>query len=203
MKSNFVKRMVLIISAVVIGVLLAIVMALYVRRNIWQEVADISKYEEILGENGKYKDNLVGYNDIFPDSLEKSDQVEAFRYIYCNPWDANYFGYLVCSYSEAGYEEEVARLRGLKKTEYKGIYGIDSFPLELCAVYADDTYGVIYSLADNKEKKIIYVALEFCNYFTDIHYEKKLDVQYLPKDFNAKPGNETRKAFEERTRVLQ
>ena len=82
MKSNFVKRMVLIILAVAIGVLLVIVMTLHVRRNIWQEVVDISRYEEILGENGKYKDNLVGYNDIFPDSLEKADQVEAFRYIY-------------------------------------------------------------------------------------------------------------------------
>ncbi len=194
------KKRIWIVLATVAGIFLIVMTVLYLTKDIWENVTDINQYEELLGVDGKYKNNLVGYNDIFPDSLDKVDNVEAFKYIYYNPWDPNYFGYLVCSYSEALYEEEVARLNALDRKEYEGIYGIEKFPYELCAVYADDAYGIIYALTDKEEKKIVYVALEFCNYFTDIKYEKKMETKYLPIGFNANPGNERRKAFDERSR---
>lgn len=161
-----------------------------------EQITQIEQYEEYLGVNGKYKENYVGYNDIFPDSLENVSQVRDFIYFYYNPWDANYFGYLVCKYSEEELEKEISRLSLLERTAYKGIYGIEEFPYELCAVYANEVYGVIYALADEEEKEIIYVSLEFCNYFTDIDYENMMEKKYLPVGFNAKAGNDTRKAFE-------
>ncbi len=161
-----------------------------------EQIKDIQKYEEILGSNGRYKENLVRYNDIFPNSLQNVSMVEDFVYVYYNPWDPNYFGYLVCTYSDEQYKEEIARLKKIESTEYQRIYGIESFTYEVCAIYADEIYGVIYALADEQQQKIVYVALEFCNYFTDIAYEKKMDKKYLPEGFDAKPGNVTRKEFE-------
>lgn len=182
-----------------IGVLVVVVVAIgvYIFRDTQEQINDIQTYEEVLGQSGKYKENLIRYNDIFPDSLKEVQNVEEFTYIYYNLWDPNYFGYLVCTYSNKQFEEEVARLKKLNSTEYKGIYGIEEFPYELCAVYADGYYGVIYAMADNSEHKIVYVSLEFCNYFTDIKYEQKMNKSYLPKGFNAKPQNKTRKAFEQ------
>lgn len=183
-----------------IGVLAVLVVAIgiYIFEDIQERINDIQTYEEILGKSGKYKENLIRYNDIFPDSLKAVQNVEEFTYVYYNLWDPNYFGYLVCGYSSEQFEEEVVRLKKLNSTEYKGIYGIEEFPYELCAVYADSYYGVIYAIADSSEHKIVYVDLEFCNYFTDIQYEQELNKSYLPKGFNAKPRNETRKAFEQK-----
>ena len=163
-----------------------------------EKITQTEQYEMYLGADGKYKENYVGYNDIFPDTLEKSVQVEDFVYYYYNPFDANYFGYLVCEYSQETFDEEVSRLNSLESEPYRGVYGIEEFPYELCAVYADETYGVIYALADEEEKEIIYVALEFCNYFTDIDYKEMMEDKYLPVGFDAMPGNDTRKEFDRR-----
>ncbi len=146
------QKRIWIVLAIVVGILLIMMVILHFSKDRREDVTNVNQYEELLGRDGKYKDNLVGYNDIFPDSLDKVDNVEAFEYVYYNPWDPNYFGYLVCSYSEALYEEEVARLNALDRKEYEGIYGIEKFPYELCAVYADDTYGIIYALTDRGEK---------------------------------------------------
>lgn len=190
------KKTIWLISGILLLFLLMLLFARKIVDNVREQTSDIQEYEELLGEKGRYKENLVKYNDIFPDSLENVSKVEDFVYLYYNPWDPNYFGYLVCIYSEEKFEEEVMRLRSIQSTEYKGVYGIEEFPYELCAVYADEIYGVIYALADSQQQKIVYVALEFCNYFTDIAYEKKMDEQYLPTGFNANYGNATRKAFD-------
>ena len=63
------------------------------------------------------------------------------------------------------------------------------------AVIADEYYGITYALADESENKLIYFKLNFCNFFTDINYESRVDKKYLPTGFDAKDGNATRKAF--------
>ena len=197
------KKRIAIIVGIVIAVLIipvilliGLLSALFIPEK--EKITQTEQYEVYLGADGKYKQNYVGYNDIFPDSLEKAEQVEDFVYYYYNPFDANYFGYLVCEYSQEEFNEEVARLNSLESEPYERVYGIKEFPYDLCAVYADETYGVIYALADEDEKEIIYVALEFCNYFTDIDYREMMDEKYLPVGFDAMPGNDTRKAFDRR-----
>ena len=81
-------------------------------------------------------------------------------------------------------------------TDYE-VYGIEDFPYELCAVYADSNYGVIYALTDEQKQQFIDVELKFANYFTDIDYEKIIDSKYLPEGFNAKKGNEVRQRFDQ------
>ncbi|MBQ8198561.1 MAG: hypothetical protein IJZ76_03945 [Lachnospiraceae bacterium] len=192
-------------TGIIVGILLAVLIipgilligllsALFIPEK--EKITQTEQYETYLGESGKYKENYVGYNDIFPDSLEKVSRVEDFVYYYYNPFDANYFGYLVCEYSADEFDKEVARLNSLESESYNGVYGIEEFPYEVCAVYADEVYGVMYALADREEKEIIYVSLEFCNYFTDIDYKEMMDEKYLPVGFDAMPGNETRKAFD-------
>ena len=43
--------------------------------------------------------------------------------------------------------------------------------------------------------KIIYVELTFCNYFTDIHYERVIPKEHLPIGFDAKSGNPYREEY--------
>lgn len=150
-------------------------------------VTDTRFYEDYIGKDGKYKDNYLPYNDIFPDSIPENAQVEDFRYFYYNPWDGNYMGYLVYTCDDETYAIEHDRLLNIESTERKYIYGATEFPYELCAVYASD-YGYIYALADENNKRFIYVELQFCNSFTDIDYEKYIDTKYLPTGFNAKMG---------------
>lgn len=157
-------------------------------------VENLAQYEEILGQNGRYKKNYVEYNDIFPDQLPESADVETFYYEYYNPWDANYLGYLVYTCDEDDFRTEYDRLHKIKSSALPLIYGATGFPYELCAVYTDEYSGYIYALADVESKTLIYVSLEFCNYFTDIDYEEIIDNRYLPYGFDAKNGNATQSA---------
>ena len=62
---------------------------------------DVSQYEEFLGEKGKYRENYFGTNEIFPEKIPKSAEVEGFYYEYLNPCDANLLGYLVYTCDDA------------------------------------------------------------------------------------------------------
>lgn len=192
---------ILIIIGCVIGSLVFVLKAvsltgLWSMGNEHEKITDISQYESVLGKDGKYKENYIALNDIFPDKLPDSSSVEKFHYEYYNPWDGNYLGHLVYTCSEEDFTKEYERLKGISSTENYQVYGITGFPYELCAIYADEYYGVIYALADVTEKRFIYVELQFCNYFTDINYKKIIDKKYLPEGFDATNGNATRKAFE-------
>ena len=46
-------------------------------------------------------------------------------------------------------------------------------------------------MTDPKTNTFIYVELQYCNYFTDINYEKTIDEKYLPIGFDASEGNPT------------
>lgn len=188
------SKWVKILGIAVTVCLLTIVCAVFLFYRLWmidskEIVQDISRYEDILGEHGRYKNNLIGNNDIFPHQLPESVEIETFYYEYYNPWDPNYLGYLIYTCDDSDFRKEYERLHKIKSSANPLIYGSTGFPYELCAVYADEYYGYSYALADQASNKFIYINLEFCNCFTDIDYESIIDRQYLPFNFDAASGN--------------
>lgn len=185
----------IIILLLVIGIIITMVVGIIPHGKTYD--GDIDRYEALLGVDGEYKSNYLGYNDIFPDEIPDSAMVEEFYYKYYNKWDACYLGYLVYTCDEADYTEEYNRLAAIDSDEEYQVYGITGFPYELCAIYADDYYGVIYAMADEENQRFIYVSLEFCNYFTDIRYKQIISQEYLPYGFDAYPDNARKLKFEE------
>ncbi|WP_252238955.1 hypothetical protein [Clostridium sp. VAP51] len=113
------------------------------------------------------------------------------------PFDPNYVSYLVYSCDDVDYAKETERLSKLESSKDYLIYGATGFKYPVCAVYADSYNGYIYALADKENNRLIYVEINFCNYFSDIDYEEIIDKQYLPIDFNAKSDNPTKRAYQE------
>lgn len=127
---------------------------------------------------------------IFPEEITTDMEVQDFKMVYYNPWDAQYLGYLVVDYDTEDYQNEVSRLQTYESTEYLGNYGVTGFHenFSLLAMYADDYQGFVYALTDN-EDTIIYVELIFCNYFYDLDYEEYIPNEYLPVGFDATQDN--------------
>lgn len=177
------SKIVLTITISLVGLLIAFVV--YVVLDTREKVTDIDKYEKYLGIEGKYKENYGTYNDIFPDQIPRSAEIEDFCYFYYDPWDPCYLGYLVYTCDSETFEREYERLLSISSSENKYIYGATAFPYELCAVYADEYYGYIYAMADRENLRLIYVELQFANHYTDIDYKKYIDEKYLPIGFSA------------------
>lgn len=151
---------------------------------------DISDYSEYLGNEGKHR------NEIFPQSIPSSANIEDFCYYYYNPWDPNYVVYLIYSCNAEDYKKETERLENLNSSVDYLIYDATGFDYPVCSVLANRDSGYVYALADKENRRLIYVEITFCNYFSDINYEDIIDKEYLPKNFSAKPGNLTRQAYE-------
>lgn len=167
-----------------------------------EEYTEVSEYNRFMGESAdeEYRNKWGMDETIFPASITETMNVQDYKMVYYNPWDAQYLSYLVVQYDKTQYEEETARLREYASTEYKGIYGAEGFDenYELLAMYADDYQGFVYALTDN-EDTIIYVELIFCNYFFDLDYKKYIKEEYLPVGFDATSGN----PYEEKIRAEQ
>ncbi len=156
---------------------------------------DILKYNQYIGQEAiePYRVKSSMDEEIFPESITDNMNVEDYKMVYYNPWDAQYLSYLVVNYDESDYEEEVSRLKSYDSTEYIGYYGVTGFSkYELLAMSANDYNGFIYALTDGKGK-IIYVELIFCNYFYDLDYSKYINADYLPDGFDATIDNAYRK----------
>ena len=156
---------------------------------------DILKYNQYIGQEAiePYRVKSSMDEEIFPESITDNMNVEDYKMVYYNPWDAQYLSYLVVNYDESDYEEEVNRLKSYDSTEYIGYYGVTGFSkYELLAMSANDYNGFIYALTDGKGK-IIYVELIFCNYFYDLDYSKYINADYLPDGFDATIDNAYRK----------
>ena len=191
----------LIIALCVAAALYAALLMPFVAMFCWgigsETITDTAQYESVLGEYGKYKDNYIAYNDIFPDEIPQKASVEAFHCEhYAGALDDCYMSYLVYTCPDEVFENEYERLKGLESTDDYNVYGTTGFRYELCAVYANEG-GMIYALADEPNNRFIYVGLEFFNFICDIDYEKVIDEQYLPIGFDAGEGNATRQAFDE------
>ncbi|AQR93064.1 hypothetical protein [Clostridium saccharoperbutylacetonicum] len=155
------------------------------------KTTNISNYSKYFGQNGQHN------NEIFPYKVPSSAKIEEFCYYYYDPFDPNYVSYLVYSCNDEDYKTEIDRLAKLDSSKNYLIYSATGFNYPVCAVYADSYKGYIYALTDKQYNKLIYVEINFCNYFSDIDYEKIIDNKYLPMDFDAKPGNPTQQGFKE------
>lgn len=152
---------------------------------------DINKYSEYIGKNAReeYRNKWDMDESIFPEKISDTSKVEDYKMVYYSPWDAQYLSYLVISYNEQDYKDEVKRLEGYNSTDYIGYYSVTGFDkYKLLAMNADSYNGFVYALTDGKSK-IIYVELIFCNYFYDLDYKDYIDEDYLPNGFDAKPDN--------------
>lgn len=209
-----------------IGILVVIVIILYkllelsgiIGLYLWDQVnaeiivnTDIDKYQDYIGENAKdeYRNKFDMDESIFPQAISDNMQVEDYKMVYYNPWDAQYLSCLVVQYDPESYQNEIKRLQSIPMKEYKGLYGAEGFDenYELLAMNADQTYGFIYALADktegngstnenvgiNENRWIIYIEILFCNYFMDLEYENYIDTEFLPIGFDAFEDNEYRK----------
>lgn len=150
------------------------------------EVNNVEEYSQIIGSNAKeeYRNKWDMNEEIFPRNLSKLNARD-FKFVYYNPWDAQYLTYLVVDYDE----QEEKRLDKLGIDDYIGNYGVTGFldRYRLLAMEVDDTYGFIYAITDGE--KIIYVELIFANYFYDIDYKKYINEDYLPVGFDATMDN--------------
>ncbi len=176
--------------------------AMWIERD---KTTNIGDYNEHFGGNGKYRQNYVkwfgrnGTNniDIFPESTPDSAKVEDFCYYYYNPFDPNIVLYLVYTCSDEDFIKETERLSKLNSDKDYLIYGSTGFNYPVSAVCANDS-GYIYALADKENNRLIYVGINFCDYFTDINYKKIIDEKYLPINFDAEGGNSTQKKEHEK-----
>lgn len=169
----------------VVVIVIVLILITVWQNSINDRTANISKDEEYLGKEGKYKENFGHYNNVFPNEIPESADVKKFYYRYYNPWDPCYLGYLVYTCDEEDYRKEYERLSEIRTSKNMYIYGAESFSYDLCAVYADPDHGYIYALADEENMRFIYIELQFCNGFTDINYRKIIDEVYLPEGFDA------------------
>lgn len=153
---------------------------------------DITEYNDYIGENAKEKYRMKSGMDesIFPAKITENMNVRDYKMIYYNPWDAQYLSYLVVSYDEETYAQEMDRLAAYESAEYLGNYGVTGFSdnYTLAAMDADEYAGFVYALSDNKDT-IIYVEMIFCNYFMDLDYKEYIPGEYLPLGFDATVDN--------------
>lgn len=204
-KSKILKKVKrgLIITGILIAIGILAVVALFVGPWIYMLAGivftrpevdkDVSHYNQYFGENVKYEyTNRLGMDvSIFPEEIVEEMRVEDFITVYYNPFDPQYLSYLVVSYEESAYKQEIERLQAYESTDYLGNYGATGFAeaYTLEAINADDYQGFVYALSDGKDT-IIYVELLFCNYFYDLNYKKYIPEKYLPIGFDATQDNE-------------
>ena len=113
-----------IVLLVIVGIFMFFIVALagirafiYFWKDIRDVTTDIGKYEEYLGEDGDYKENFGRYNDIFPNAIPASAEIEEFCYYYYNLWDPCYLGYLVYTCGEEEYQKEYERLKNIDSSK--------------------------------------------------------------------------------------
>lgn len=196
--TKIIRRAVLIVI-LVLGTIMTLAVYCFTHWTEKNVVTDIGAYESYFGAGGihrtrdteawkKTRESYLVLSDIFPEKLPDSAEAEDFYYEYYNPWDPCYLSYLVYHCNEDDYDAEAERLKQIPMPEDYLIYGALEFPYPLLAVNTS-YYGYIYAMGDEAQRKIIYVELTFCNYFTDIDYENVIPVKYLPIGFDVKQNN--------------
>ncbi|MDP4179581.1 MAG: hypothetical protein Q8942_00635 [Bacillota bacterium] len=165
-----------------------------------EETANVSDYSLYFGLGGKHDKAYLIKNDIFPEAIPSTANVEKFQYCYYNSFDPNYVCYLVYTCDDDEYKAERERLSKIRSSDKYLIYGATGFNYPVCAVHADSYNGYVYALSDEKNKRFIYVEISFCNYFCDVDYTKIISKEFLPIGFDAMQGNATRKRFEEKNK---
>lgn len=187
--------MVMLVMAIRIGLpsMLLLWSAESAEIEVHTDIAEYDKYMSGAAAEKNYRTKWGMDESIFPVEITSDMEVSDYKMVYYNTWDAQYLGYLVVSYNDSDYAEEVKRLTNYASTDYLGYYGVVGFAEEysLLAMSADPYYGFVYALTDN-ENTIIYVEMIFCNYFMDLDYSKYIPQNYLPIGFDATSENEYR-----------
>ncbi len=196
MKRKYIVPVIVILILAVLGGCITYLVDIWVEKD---QTSDIHRYEEYLGKDGLHRQKYLIANQIFPETIPTSAKVETFIYQYDNPWDPNYVVYLVYTCDKNDYAQEVQRLSALEKTKDTLIYGATGFSYPVVAIQADPYHGYVYALADEKHQKLMYVEITFCNFFSDIAYQKIIDPSHLPKGFDATNKNDTKKHFEQQS----
>lgn len=205
-KKNFAFGIIgIIIGSVIVGVTVKLLMlsgsigilALDSALSKVEVCEDIVEYEKYIGLNAdeEYRDKW-GMEDykIFPKTFDDM-QVMDFKFVYYNPWDAQYVSYLTVEYdTEEAYRNEIERLRGEKQEKYVGYYSVTGEPdgYELLAMDSDDYQGFVYAItpeANEGTTTITYVEIIFCNYFLDLDIHKYVPKEYLLEGFDATSDN--------------
>lgn len=160
---------------------------------------NINEYNNLIGEKAKseYRSKWGMNEKILPSKIEDSYYVQDFKFVYYNPWDAQYLIYLVVDYNNEDYIKELDRLDTFGIESYEGIYDVTGFKnYRLLAMDSDPYYGFVYAMTDDSNR-IIYVEIIFCNNFMDLDYNEYIKKEYLPDGFNAKSGNPYRERYQE------
>lgn len=152
---------------------------------------DVSRYaEQRSGDDAIDNFSARGMDEIWPEEITDSMNVQNYFMMSFNPWDANYLGYLVVDYEDADYTAEVSRLKEYASTDYVGNYGATGFSdYKVLAMNADDE-GFVYAITDGASC-IIYIEMIFPGYGMDIEYEKYVPEEYLPEGLDVSTGNPT------------
>ena len=167
--------------------------------KVYEDVAEYNEYIHNPKNGGEYQTCNGEMFEIFPESIEDPSKVEEFKFVYYNPWDAQYITYLTINYDEDEYNKEIARLQNLGIEEYKDFYSVSDEPsgYDLVAMNSDPYYGFVYALIPENEEesgKITYVGIWFCNYFLDLDIKDYVPNEYLLKGFDATEGNPYRQS---------
>lgn len=208
-------RKIVLICAIIMGILMTIIGCVLLATGLimFTSLGDLKPdidtdpvhYSQYFGEKAEeaYRSKWGMDETIMPPALTDSMQVQDFKMIYYNDWDAQYVSYLTVTYSPADYQKECERLASCGIDEYKGIYGVTGFdggdPL---AIEADAYQGFVYAInTPEKENTITYCELIFCNYFLDVNYTEEVPAAYLPNGFDATPSNPYRAKMMRQDRV--
>ena len=186
----------------ILGILFGITMVILGVSVLWVAETEVEVHDDVseytLYRSGSQADENFRYKwgmdeSIFPEKITPEMNVQDYRMVYYNPWDAQYLGYLVVQYDADSYKAECERLNAYASTDYIGYYGVrEETTYDLLAVNADPYYGFVYALTDG-EGTIIYAEQIFCNYYMDLTYGDYIHGDYLLDGFDARKGNPYRK----------
>ena len=201
-RKQLIKKIAMICGAIAGAFILAVtILAVLVIAIMYTSLGDLKPdidtkpehYSQYFGDNAEenYRSKWGMDESIMPATLTDNMQVQDFKMIYYNEWDAQFVSYLTVTYSPADYQKECERLAACGIDEYKGIYGVTGFdggdPL---AIEADAYQGFVYAInTPEKENTITYCELIFCNYFLDVNYTEEVPAAYLPDGFDATLSN--------------
>lgn len=168
----------------IILILLFIITSCSLNDILEKTYTNINCYELYYGKEGKYKNLYIGYNDIFPNNIIDNCTVKKFFFKKFVSGDNSYLGYLIIQYNDDSYINEMNRLKKIVSTIDYHVYGIEGFSKNLCAIYADEHYGLIYAISNDNRNEISYVDIQFCNKAIDIDYLNFINNDDLPIGFN-------------------
>ena len=191
------KKLIIILTIVAVIILaMFMLVSIFIKTNITDTNTDISKYEDYLKDS---EDDGIWtkYNvdeSIWPSKITSDMKVKDYTMSFRNIIYAQFVGYLEIKYDIDDYKKEIGRLKEYKSTEYKGNFSVTDVndKYELVAMYADEYYGFVYALTDNKDT-IMYVEMIFTDYILDIDYTKIIPKECVLKGFDASDNNPYRK----------